>query len=145
MPSLTPLARDPAYVPPPPEEIKKALEIYFNRLPELKPKQYQAIEMFLDYIGKGKKPEITNIAKKCKMDSRTLTADLAYDGNFGLVLEMAINWAMKSILSLSFARISCQTIHQRNPDRWLLEMLMKWYAVMHHDDFRRHPPSPSLP
>jgi len=43
MPSLTPLARDPNYVPPPAAEIKKALEIYSKRLPELKPKQYQAL------------------------------------------------------------------------------------------------------
>ena len=139
-PSLTPLARDPLYVPPPPEEIKKDMEVYFKRLPELKPKQYQAIEMFLDYIGKNKKPEICNIAKKCKMDSRTLTAYLVHDKNFSHVLEMAINSAQKSNLSISFARISHLASNQRQPERWIMELLIKCFALTHHNNFRRDAP-----
>ena len=139
-PSLLPLARDPFYIPPPPEEIKKNLEIYFKRLPELKPKQNQAIEMFLDYVGKNKKPEICNIAKKLKMDSRSLTAYLVHDRNFSRVLEMAINRAQKSNLMISFLRICCLSMHQDDPERWVMELMIKCFALSHYNDFRRKQP-----
>jgi len=138
-PSLLPLARDPSYVPSPPEEIRKALSVWCNDMPELdllKTRDLWAIEMILDYISKDMRPRLAYVAQRAKMDSRTLNRKLMHDRNFCRVLERAINRGLKkSPLLLTFARF-CHMSERQNDFR-RIEIMYKIFGQMHYNDFRQ--------
>ena len=129
---LLPLAKDPAYVPTDPKEIKQILEKHCKGLPLLKDKQYQAIELILDYLGKDQRPELCCIARKICTDSRTLVTYLLNDQNFNRVLELAINRAYKSNLLITLARISHRS--RTEPDIRKMELFAKIFGLMHSGD-----------
>jgi hypothetical protein len=124
---LLPLAKDSGYTCPPGKEIKKALEAEIRGLPELKEKQYQALDLIVDFIAKDREIEFWTISQKIQCDPRTLDRWI-FDERFRRAVEMVMMSLSKANYLFSLATISVQ--NRKQPKRWMADHLAKVHGYI---------------
>jgi len=129
--NLLPLAKDSGYACPPGKEIKQALEAQIRGLPELKEKQYQALDLMVDFIAKDREIEFWTISQKIQCDPRTLDRWI-FDEKFRRAVEMVMMSLSKANYLFSLATISVQ--NRKQPKRWMADHLAKVHGYIKPGD-----------
>jgi len=126
-----PLAEDPDYVLPPWERIKAKLDQKTrNRCPKLRPVQYWALELLIDYAVKDLSPNLSKIADKIGRSHRTMRDWFNFDPNFYRAMEFCCMAIGESMITFNLARTAARNMmpgaDQDRAFAWRMELTTRW-------------------
>jgi len=123
-----PYAEDSSWKPSDPEDLRAQFVQVRGDLPDLKPQQYQAMEMILDYLTAARHPVIESMARKLGLSNWTLRQWVFNDPKFREFRDKIIGGEIRNdvieALSILVKR------NKKNPSSQFTMFAAKWLGLL---------------